>query len=503
MAGGGAPDVDHDVGQTESAVSVPELGRAVVVAEVIAGDVALAAGVGAVDDVALAARDGIGVLDGAADAERAVHLPAVRTVLIGTELADFEGLIEVSSREDLIVDIRACAAVGLQLEVAALDVGGLVEVAAVGHKDGLDVRHVNALDLAVRAGIERGGVTADGADHLGEAEARLGEGLDRVNLGLVDLITPAVLSLVERFKLIDVVNGQLVLGLGQGNAVDRDLAGGEERFHARLGVAVEILVEELVGQLGRAVVGVDIRHALLGGDDGGVVDRIIIHGEADRLAEVAELEVVVAAEVIRLGVDSLAVHGQLPCALDAGRGLVLADGELAADSGVSLAGGDLDDALIAVHGDLELIVRAAQQRGEVAQLEVVVAVDVVLFAGAVRAVDVERLGGDDCLRAGVRRESAGHHAERHHERQRDAQQFFASVFQGYFLSFIKITKHVRFWCVPSESSRFPRLLGMYIIQETAKFSIRICATFPFSALLTDFSRQFWHCVQIVAHLCHK
>ena len=149
----------------------------------------------------------------------------------------------------------------------------------------------------------------------------------------------------------------------------------------------------------------------------GLAGRVIVDVEVQSLAQLPELEIVVAADVVggqvlaHFPVDHQGLH-----AGDGAGALVLAHLQLGAvGGGVGHAGGDDHHlgGLVVVH--VELAVGAVQQLSQVAELEIVVAVDVVLVALHSFAVDGQLL--DAAHRR--RRQGGSGQAQHQHDGQQE------------------------------------------------------------------------------------
>ena len=196
------------------------------------------------------------------------------------------------------------------------------------------------------------------------------------------------------------------------------------------GDGVAVFVVNLNVKHRRHAAGIELLRGQLGAfraarHEHGAGRGVIVHAEIQRGAQIAQLEEVVAADVVgvqivaRFAVDDDGLRAGL-----GGVGAVLAQDHLAAVGLVGFAGGDRRRARRAVIADGELASGAVQEIRDVPQLEIVAAVDVVDLAGFLHAVHLQGLAGQNDL---VLRSKAGR-GER--EQQKQGQKKRSYFFHG-------------------------------------------------------------------------
>ena len=120
----------------------------------------------------------------------------------------------------------------------------------------------------------------------------------------------------------------------------------------------------------------------------GIAVGIIIDGKAERIAEVAQLKIVVSADVVDgKTVHSLSVDQNGLLADNSCFGMILPARKLAADGDIFFSGNDRDRVALFIERNGKAAVRLAQKLRKIAQLEIVAAVDVVFVTVCIDAVD--------------------------------------------------------------------------------------------------------------------
>ena len=143
------------------------------------------------------------------------------------------------------------------------------------------------------------------------------------------------------------------------------------------------------------------RRGALAQNNGGIAVGIIVDGKAERIAEVAQLKIVVSPDVVdRKTVRSLSVDQNGLLADNGCFGLIPPALKLAADRGIFLPGNDRDRIALLIERNGKAAVRLAQKLRKVAQLEIVAAVDVVFVAVRIDAVDRQILRRSHHIRGG-------------------------------------------------------------------------------------------------------
>ena len=133
----------------------------------------------------------------------------------------------------------------------------------------------------------------------------------------------------------------------------------------------------------------------------GIAVGIIIDGKAERIAEVAQLKIVVSPDVVdRKTVRSLSVDQNGLLADNSCFGLILPARKLAADGDIFFSGNDRDRVALFIERNGKAAVRLAQKLRKIAQLEIVAAVDVVFVAVRIDAVDRQILRRSHHIRGG-------------------------------------------------------------------------------------------------------
>ena len=130
------------------------------------------------------------------------------------------------------------------------------------------------------------------------------------------------------------------------------------------------------------------RRGALAQNDGGVAVGIIVDSKAERIAEVAQLKIVVSPDVVdRKTVRSLSVDQNGLLADNGCFGLIPPARKFAADRGIFLPGNDRNGIALLIERNGKAAVRLAQKLRKIAQLEIVAAVDVVFVSVRIDAVD--------------------------------------------------------------------------------------------------------------------
>ena len=150
-------------------------------------------------------------------------------------------------------------------------------------------------------------------------------------------------------------------------------------------------------------------------DDHGGGGAVVVHVEVQCRAQVTQLEEVVAADIVGGQIGLFTVDLDALLAGDGGGGFVRAGSQLASSEDVGIARFDNDSTGRRIKVHAELGAGAVEKRRNVAELEVVGAVDVVDFGVLGRAVDGEVLlrqrdGGTGGGRGGRGRRGAAHRA---------------------------------------------------------------------------------------------
>ena len=163
------------------------------------------------------------------------------------------------------------------------------------------------------------------------------------------------------------------------------------------------------------------RCGTLAQNDGSIAVGVIIDGKAERIAEVAQLKIVVSPDVVdRKTVRSLSVDQNRLLADNGCFGLIPPARKLAADRGIFLPGNDRDRIALLIERNGKAAVRLAQKLRKIAQLEIVAAVDVVFVTVCIDAVDRQVLRRDRYVRSGGVR----HGNANQEQRQNDGQSLF-------------------------------------------------------------------------------
>ena len=159
-----------------------------------------------------------------------------------------------------------------------------------------------------------------------------------------------------------------------------------------VGVLIALLDVDGVDQRGHLGGGSQIFLAGLRVHQHGVGILVIVHIEAQGVTKLTKLEEVVVADVVGDQFALLAVKDNGLGAALGRSGIVNAGGQLAAHGDIRLAGLDADGpgGFVIVHAELGR--GAAQQHGQVAELEIVVVVDVVDLGLLGLPVHLQRLG---------------------------------------------------------------------------------------------------------------